>query len=216
MEIIKSEIKIDILIHNAAFVSKHRKTVNDDGIEKTMATNLYGPFLMTHLLINFMRESAPSRIVFVSSKAHTLSFLDPRNPEHLNPINYWLPQRLYSNSKMAGLLCMFEMAERLKGSGVTVNAVHPGTFSSELWQNVAFPINIASIILRFFLKSTEEAIQTTLYASLSKHIEGITGQYFRDCKIGMTHPDTQKVDWQKIMFEEARKIVGLNEKDPSI
>jgi NAD(P)-dependent dehydrogenase (short-subunit alcohol dehydrogenase family) len=94
----------------------------------TMAVNHYGPFLLTHLLIDLMKRSAPSKIVFVASKAHSVAFLNPRKPNHLNPVNFLMPTVLYSNSKFAQFLTTYELANKLKNTKVTVNILHPGIY----------------------------------------------------------------------------------------
>lgn len=122
----RTERKIDVLIHNAGYVNFFERAVSDDGIELTMATNHYGPFLLTHLLIDLLKKSAASRIVVVASKTHTLSFMNPLKSYHLNPVGFRLPGLLYGNSKYANILMTFEMARRLKDCNVTVNCLHPG------------------------------------------------------------------------------------------
>lgn len=122
----QNEAKIDVLIHNAGYVDYLRRATSVDGIELTMATNHYGPFLLTHLLIDVLKRSAPCRVVIVASKTHTLSFLNPFKDYHLNPVGFLLPMFLYGNSKYANILTTFEMAKRLKSFKITVNCLHPG------------------------------------------------------------------------------------------
>jgi NAD(P)-dependent dehydrogenase (short-subunit alcohol dehydrogenase family) len=216
-KIIETEPRLDVLIHNAGvYAGALNKFVSVDGIELTMATNHYGPFLMTHLLIDLLKKSAPARIVVVSSKAHTLSFMDPTEPELLNPVNYWIPQRIYFNSKMANIWFTIELARRLQGTGVTCNALHPGSISSEIWRYHPFPINISVKLIRMTLKTLEEGIQTTIMLALSTNLEHVSGHYYRNCKPGKPHRDAYKVEWQKIMWEESKKMVKLTENDPKI
>jgi NAD(P)-dependent dehydrogenase (short-subunit alcohol dehydrogenase family) len=122
----RTETKIDVLIHNAGYADFFKKAVSVEGIEMTMATNHYGPFLLTHLLIDLLKKSAPCRIVVVASKTHTLSFMDPTNKSHLNFVNFMFPLFLYGNSKYANILFTFELARRLKEFNITVNCLHPG------------------------------------------------------------------------------------------
>lgn len=125
-----TESKIDVLIHNAGFVDYIKKAKTSDGIELTMATNHYGPFLLTHLLIDLLKKSAPCRIVIVASKTHTLSHMNPLKDSHLNPVNFLIPGLLYGNSKYANILTTFELAKRLKDFNITVNCLHPGMILS--------------------------------------------------------------------------------------
>lgn len=87
-EIHKTESKIDVLIHNAAFAGALKKNISVDGVEFTLATNHYGPFLLTHLLIDLLKKAAPSRIVVVASKMYELATI---NSDNYNPINFILP-----------------------------------------------------------------------------------------------------------------------------
>ncbi|CRL01860.1 CLUMA_CG015329, isoform A [Clunio marinus] len=207
-KVIATETKIDILIHNAAYAGFIKKAVSADGIELTMATNHYGPFLMTTLLMDLLKKSAPRRIVVVTSKCHSVSYFTPQNEKHLNPIDCWLPLYQYSNSKLANLLFTFELARRLEGTGITVNALHPGTANSEIWQTESRIMNLSLYIFRKFLRSVNESIQTTLYVSLSKELENVTGKYFRNCKLGKTHKIAQNTSSQKILWKESEKIVN--------
>lgn len=215
-KIIETETKIDILIHNAGYSGVFRKEQSVDNIEMTMAVNVYGPHLLTHLLIDLMRKSAPSKILVVSSKAHSLSLFNPRKSNHLNPITFWFPLYLYANSKFAQLLLSYELAKRLNGSGVTANILHPGTINSEIWERAPFPFKIYVSIARKFMKTVEQGIQTTLYAALSKNVEGVTGKYFRNCKEGSSVQRTYDEELQKVMWEESKKIIKLNADDPQI
>lgn len=122
----RDESRLDVLIHNAGYSNYLTRAVSVDGIEFTMATNHYGPFLLTHLLVDLLKKSAPSRIVVVASKTHTLSFLDPTKESHRNPVGFFPPIYLYANSKYANILFTFELARRLKQFNVTANCLHPG------------------------------------------------------------------------------------------
>lgn len=125
----ENEERLDILIHNAGYSNYITRAVSKDGIEMTMAVNHYGPFLLTHLLINLMKKTARNnscRIVVVASKTHTLSYMNPNNDYHLNPVGHFPPSDLYGNSKFASILFTIELARRLEGTNITVNALHPG------------------------------------------------------------------------------------------
>jgi NAD(P)-dependent dehydrogenase (short-subunit alcohol dehydrogenase family) len=215
-KVIETEPRIDILIHNAGYCGAFKKVMSDEGIEMTLAVNCYGPFLLTHLLIDLMKKSAPSKIVVVSSKAHSTAYFNPRKAFYLNPINFWPPLLLYATSKFITFLFTYELARRLKDSGVTVNILHPGTCDSPIWERAPFPFSIYISFSRLFMKTVEQGIQTILYVSLSKNLESVNGKYFRDCKMKKSSNRTYNRDMQNVMWEESRKIVQITENDPFI
>ena len=131
-DILQTESKLHVLIHNAGFAETFRKTKSDDDIEFTMATNHYGPFLLTHLLIDLLKKTAPSRIVIVASELYRFASV---NLDNLNPVTTF-PAYLYYVSKCANIMFTLVLAERLKGSNVTVNCLHPGMIDSGIWRNV--------------------------------------------------------------------------------
>lgn len=214
--IIQTEPRIDILIHNAGYGGVLGRAVSADGIEYTMASNHYGPFLLTYLLMDLLRKSAPCRIVVVASKAHTLSTFNPTREFDLNPIGYLLPMGVYNNSKVANLLFTFELARRLNGTGITVNALHPGTIDSKIWPRQIIFVRFFTRIGRMFMRTLFEGMQTTLHVALSTQLEGVTGQYFRNCRPGTTSTKTQNVEFQRILWEESERIVKLTTNDPMI
>lgn len=130
----QTESRIDVLIHNAGYTNIFSNAISADGIEMTMATNHYGMFLLTHLLIDLLKKSAPCRIVVVASKTHTLSFMNPFNDYHLNPLKFFLPGLIYGNTKYANILTTFEMARRLKDYDITVNCLHPGKLRDKRYE----------------------------------------------------------------------------------
>lgn len=182
-----------------------------------MAVNCYGNFLLTHLLIDLMKKSAPSKIVMVSSRAHQFANFDPKNSFHVNPVDFWCPLYLYTNSKFANFLLTYELAKRLDGSGVTANILHPGTCDSPMWdKNTPWYLKFLVSIIKKFLKTTQQGIQTILYVSLSKNVKGVSGKYFRDCEEQKSSKNTYNEELQKIMWEEAKKIVKITPNDPQI
>lgn len=213
--IIQTEDKIDVLIHNAGCGTIFTKMISNDGIENTMATNFYGPFLLTCLLMDLLKKSAPCRIVYVSSNTHSLSLFNPTKEKYLNPIDKF-PLMLYANSKLAFHLAAFELARRLQGTGVTINVLHPGLIDTEIWRFCPFPLSILWRIVRVFMRNAEEGAQSTLFAALSTNLDNVTGQYISDCQIVQPSKKSLNVEWQRIMFKEAVKIVELRNTDPNI
>lgn len=117
------EGRLDVLINNAG-VMAISKTFTTDGFEMHMGVNHLGHFLLTDLLVDLLKSSAPSRIINVSSALHGIGTISKRNFFGEKFYNRWLA---YANSKLANILFTRELAKRLKNSNVTVNALHPGT-----------------------------------------------------------------------------------------
>lgn len=95
-QILKAESRLDVLIHNAGYAGMLKNFISEDGIELTMATNHYGPFLLTHLLIRLMLKSVPSRIIIVASEMYIFGHLDPESRSSLNPTRFFFPGHTYS------------------------------------------------------------------------------------------------------------------------
>lgn len=184
--------RLDVLIHNAAVLPRERR-VSADGLELQFAVNHLAPFLLTELLLDRLRESAPARIVVVSSEAHRegrIDFGDLQGERSYHRL------RAYRQSKLANLLFTRELSRRLQGSGVTVNAVHPGVVSTGLlfsgWR-------IAQLV-RPFLRTPAEGAEELVYLALSPEVAGVSGGYFvdqrpREPSPRATDPEVAKQLW---------------------
>ena len=171
--------RIDVLVNNAGVVELRRRE-STDGIESTWAVNHLGYFLLTNLLLDRIRESAPARIVNVASDAHRfVRSLDPDHPEGDGRYRWW---QAYGRSKLANLLFTRELARRLEGSRVTVNAVHPGAVSTRLGQHNAWWAVPLTRLLGIFFKSPEQGAATSLHLAQEPELAGVTGRYYADCK----------------------------------
>lgn len=144
--------------------------------------NHLGHFLLTHLLMDLLKRSAPSRIVVVSSKLYKHGDI---NFEDLNSEQFYDKAFAYSRSKLANLLFTCELARRLEGSGVTVNALTPGIVRTNLGRHVHIPVlakPLFNLISRGLFKSPEEGAQTSVYLASSPDVDGVQGKCFADCK----------------------------------
>lgn len=165
---------LHVLVNNAG-VYLARRLTTVDGIETTFAVNDLAPFLLTNLLLDLLKSSAPARIVNVSSEAHRsakLDFDDLRDPRR-----YW-GFRVYGRSKLALMLFTYELARRLQGTGVTANAVHPGTVATSLGDTTSFWLRLVSRLGRRFLATPEQGADTVVYLASSPAIAGASGAYF--------------------------------------
>lgn len=213
-DIIKTEPKIDVLIHNAGIALAFKGATNEDGIELTMATNHYGPVLLTHLLIDLLKKSAPSRIVIVASELYKLASV---NLNKMNPVGTFPAAYLYYVSKYANIYFCKELARRLEGTGVTANCLHPGMIDTGIWRNVPFPLNYPMMaITKGFFKTPTQGAQTTIYAAVSEELEGKSGQYLMDCKESTLNRGASDLNKAKQVWDETIKILKLKPTDPKI
>nr|XP_021191428.2 retinol dehydrogenase 14 [Helicoverpa armigera]XP_021191429.2 retinol dehydrogenase 14 [Helicoverpa armigera] len=212
-DINKTETKLDVLVHNAGYADtfKKRKTVDD--IEMTMETNHYGPFLLTHLLIDLLKKSAPSRIVVVASSLYRIGAFNIDNP---NPVDT-LPGYLYYASKEANILFTRELARRLEGTGVTVNCLHPGLIESGIWSSVPPPLSwMLYPIIKCFFKNPQQGCQTTVMLAVDEKLEKVSGKYFSDCRESSLSNSVSNMARAKKVWEISEKMVKLGEDDPRI
>ncbi|XP_017040210.1 retinol dehydrogenase 14 isoform X1 [Drosophila ficusphila] len=213
-DIVKTEPKIDVLIHNAGMALAFRGQTSEDGVELTMATNHYGPFLLTHLLIDVLKKSAPARIVIVASELYRLSSV---NLAKLNPIGTFPAAYLYYVSKFANIYFARELAKRLEGTKVTVNFLHPGMIDSGIWRNVPFPLNLPMMaITKGFFKTTKAGAQTTIYLATSDEVANVSGKYFMDCKEATLNAAALDEEKGLKIWEESLKIAKITPQDPKI
>lgn len=171
---------LDVLVNNAGLMTI-KWTETADGYEMMFAVNHLGYFLLTNLLLDTLIASTPARIVNVSSDAHegvTLDFDD------LNSHDDFGGMKVYGRSKLANLYFTYELARRLEGTAVTVNALHPGFVATNIGAN-NIPVigsSIKRIVNIFANKSVVDGAQTSIYLASSPDVEGVTGKYFVDCK----------------------------------
>ncbi len=161
--------QLHVLIHNAGLMSKHRE-VSADGFEMQFAVHHLAVFLLTDLLLDLLKKSAPARIINVSSMIHRLGKI---NFDDLQSARKFGAYRTYGQSKLAMILYTYALAARLRGTGVTVNALHPGAVAT----NIGMPA-----WLNPFLATPEQGARTTLYLATSPEVERVTGKYFVNSK----------------------------------
>jgi retinol dehydrogenase 12 len=166
--------RLDVLINNAGGIFLDRRE-SVDGIELTFALNHMAYFLLTELLLDLTKSSAPARIINVSSEAHRGMTLDW---EDLQARRSYRGFRVYSQSKLANLLFTFELARRLAGTGVTVNAMHPGFVASNIFAGNGWKGWAVRRIASLFALSPEAGARTVVYLATSPDVAGVTGQYF--------------------------------------
>lgn len=203
---LREETRLDILINNAG-IGTIDKAMTKDGLEMIMAVNHFGPFLLTNLLVDVLKASAPSRIVTVSSTAHRRGKIDRDN---LNSEKSYSKLRIGSKSQLSNVLFTTEIARRLDGTGVTANYLHPGGVRTEIARHQPFWARALVKLLYPFLKSPASGAQTSLAVALDPSLEAVTGKFFIDCKMGESSPSSQDIDTAKWLWNESERITGLN------
>ncbi|XP_053290379.1 retinol dehydrogenase 14 [Pleuronectes platessa] len=180
-DMMKEEPRLDVLINNAG-VYQCPYTRTEDGFEMQFGVNHLGHFLLTHLLLDLLKRSAPSRIVVVSSKLYKHGHI---NFEDLNSEHSYDKAFAYSRSKLANLLFTCELAHRLEGSGVTVNALTPGIVRTNLGRHVHVPVlaqPMFNLLSWGLFKSPEEGARTSVFLACSPDAGGVQGKCFADCR----------------------------------
>ncbi|MCX6053443.1 MAG: SDR family oxidoreductase [Chloroflexi bacterium] len=167
--------RLDVLLNNAgAFFNGHHRT--SYGVEETFLVNHLAPFLLTNLLIETLKNSAPARVILVSSDAHKLATLDFDDLEFNHG---FFGIKAYGRSKLANLLFTFELARRLEGTGVSVNAVHPGHVATDIWKtNFSIFGPLLKYITSLIALTPQQGADTLIYLASSPEVAKITGQYF--------------------------------------
>ena len=166
--------RLDVLINNAGVLFMERSE-SVDGLEMTFALNHMGYFLLTDLLLDRIKASAPARIVNVSSMAHSRGAI---NFDDLQAEQKFGGMDVYSSSKLANILFTTELARRLNGTGVTANSLHPGFVRSNFGDNNGRLMKIVMPIAKLFAINTDKGAETSIYLASSPEVEGVTGLYF--------------------------------------
>ncbi len=170
--------RLDVLANNAGLVQSKR-TETEDGIETTLAINHLAPFLLTNLLLERLEESAPSRVITVSSEAQRWGNMDF---EDIQSTRKYRGFPVYGMTKLANIMFTYELAERLKGTGVTANCLHPGPVSTNFGKNNGGPMALFFRLGKPFMRSPEQGADTLIWLAVSPDVEGVSGKYFSDRK----------------------------------
>jgi len=163
--------KLHVLVNNAG-VSPSEKKQTADGLELTFGVNHVGPHLLTKELVPVLKAGAPARIVFVSSSVQKNAKLDLDDPMFEKSAFSWM--NAYGASKLANIFDTLSWAETLSGTGVTVNALHPGVVSTGLARDVWW----LNLMAKVFFISTQKGARTSLFLATDPSLEGTTGKYF--------------------------------------
>ena len=206
-EVLTAYARLDVLVNNVGgYWATRRTTV--DGLERTFAVNHLAPFLLTNLLLDRLRGTAPARVVTVSSGAQSMGAIAF---DDLQGERGYSGQRAYNQSKLANVMFTYELARRLDGSGVTANALHPGVVRTDFgredstgWMRMMLPV------IRPFLKSPRKGAATSVYLASSPDVENVTGQYFVNRKAKRSATASYDATAAARLWDVSTTLVGLS------
>ena len=205
-DFLSSHTRLDVLVNNAGS-NFPRYSETEDGIESAMALNYFAPFLLTQLLLETLRSSAPSRVVNVSSAGHfgaklDLGDLNKRNAVGIGGLGS------YGRSKLALMMFTYELARRIEGEGVMANALHPGTVRTHIWAHSGTFSPLAKFASLFMI-GPQEGAKTTVYLASSPEVEGVTGKYFEKCKARPSSTESYDARMAAQLWDLSLKKTGL-------
>ncbi|XP_048043943.1 dehydrogenase/reductase (SDR family) member 13 like 1 [Megalobrama amblycephala] len=209
---LKAESRLDLLINNAALATPGR---TEDGLGMILGVNHIGPFLLTNLLLERLKECAPSRVINVSSCGHDLGTIDFECINTHKRLALGSSDgdlfRAYTHSKLCNVLFTHELAKRLEGTKVTCYSLHPGSVRSELgrdineWHTRIFKAFISKI----WATDPVSGAQTTLYCALQEDIEHLSGRYFSDSQLVQVKPEARDDGIAKKLWDVSEKLCGM-------
>jgi len=196
--------RLDVLINNAGGFFASRQ-VSADGIELTWALNHMSYFLLTNLLIDTLRASAPARVINVSSDAHRGGVMRWDDLQFTRGYNGWAA---YAQSKLANILFSNELARRLEGTGVTSNALHPGFVATRFAHNNGIIWGgLMALMQRLFAITPEEGAQTSIYLATAPEVAAISGRYFVKSRETSPAPQAQDMAAAARLWEISERML---------
>jgi|SRR5271157_1605317 len=205
-EFSKTHGSLPVLVNNAG-VAKIRRSVTGDGFETTFQVNYLSHFLLTRLLLDTLKKSAPSRIVNVSSVSHYGGSIPL---EDLQLRKGYGVMKAYSLSKLALVLFTYELSRRLSGTGVTANCLHPGAVATNIWGNAMGPLSFLGKVSKLFLIGPDKGAETPVYLASSPDVEGVTGRYFDDKKEKKSSAESYDEKLAAELWDRSSAMVGLS------
>ncbi len=197
--------RLDVLVNNAGLVLK-RRTETPDGIETTLAINHLAPFLLTNVLLDLLRKSAPSRIITVSSGAERMGKIDF---DDLQSEKRYRGFQVYGMTKLANIIFTFELAERLEGTGVTANCMHPGAVNTNFGANNRGGMALFFRAFKPFMRSPEQGAETLVYLAASPEVEEMSGGYLTDHEVQAASKEAYDESVRKRLWDVSEELTGL-------
>lgn len=201
--------RVDVLVNNAGGIFLDR-TETMDGVETTFAVNHLAPFLLTNLLLPLLRAAPSARIVNVASGAHRGVSLKFDDLEGRNHYGGW---RAYQRSKLANILFTRELARRLSGESITVNALHPGYVRTEIFRDATWKGSVMRVLANVFALTPEQGAATTIYLATSPEVAGVNGEYFVRCKPARSSRASQDDEAARRLWEMSATMTRPGDAD---
>ncbi|MFW9962592.1 MAG: SDR family oxidoreductase [Candidatus Sifarchaeia archaeon] len=198
--------RLDVLVNNAGAVFNKRQATAE-GFEMTLAVNYLAPFLLTHELLPLLKKSVPSRVINLSSGLHKSAKLDL---DDLQSESSYKSMNVYRNAKLMVVMHTYELARRLKDTGITVNVVLPGFVATNLGRNTGSVMSrIMFGMMKPFQLSAKEGAETSVYVSSSPDVAGITGKCFAKKEVVETSEVSYDTELQKQLWDATTSLLGL-------
>ena len=212
-DVLDNEERLDILINNAG-ISMAEIDITEDGFEIQFQVNHLGHFLLTQMLIDLLKKSAPSRIINVSSLAHQWANIS--DFENSVKTRDYSATTGYRMSKLANIAYTKELSRRYSHSHVTAYSLHPGMVLTEIgryfflkYPYVGKAVNILEPLLRIPFKNSKEGAQTTICCAVEEGLEKFSGEYFSDCAVSKPSKDAGDDDFAKRLWDFSKKATNL-------
>jgi len=196
--------RLDVLINNAGEIVGERRTTVD-GHEYTLALDYLSHFLLTSLLLDIIKASAPSRIINVSSSAHMYGHI---NFDDLMGARKYGAMRAYGQAKLANLIFTYELARRLAGTGVTANALNPGLVRTNFGMGIKGRWRIPLLLKQRLSMSARKGAETSIYLASSPDVAGVSGMYFAKKKEKRSSKESYDESVAKRLWSESARLTG--------
>ncbi|MCJ7625668.1 MAG: SDR family oxidoreductase [Anaerolineaceae bacterium] len=197
--------RLNVLVNNAGAMFL-RRIISPDGFEMTFAVNYLNYFLLTSLLLDVLKSSAPARIVNVASRSHEGKLLDF---DDLQSEKKYQGMDVYGKSKLGNIYFTYELARRLEGSNVTVNSLHPGFVATNMGTNNGWFVKLFWPLLGLFAVKPQEGARTSIYLASSPEVEGVSGKYFMECKEVPSSSQSYDEDTARRLWQISEELTGM-------
>ena len=198
--------RLDVLVNNVGGFWAHRHSTAD-GLERTFALNHLAPFLLTNLLLDRLKASAPARVITVSSGAQSMGRIEF---DDLQGARSYSGQRAYNQSKLANVMFTNELARRLHGTRVMANSLHPGVVRTNFGaEDQAWFFTVISRVVRPLLKTPAQGAQTSIYLASTPDLADVTGQFFTNGKPKRANRVAYDIDMTARLWQVSSELVSM-------